>query len=54
MHRGWDEVAKDTLLNHILDNRDAAYIPDLWQGMISQEYTDMTLGIEDAKFFVEE
>ena len=45
---------KDALLDYIFDNCDAAYISDLRQKMIFQEYADMILEIEDTKFSVEE
>ena len=44
---------KDALLDYIFDNCDAAYISDLRQKMIFQEYADMILEIEDTKFSVE-
>ena len=36
---------KDALLDYIFDNCDAAYISDLRQKMIFQEYADMILEI---------
>ena len=48
------EAMKDALLDYIFDNCDAAYISDLRQKMIFQEYADMILEIEDTKFSVEE
>lgn len=45
---------KDALLDYIFENCDAAYISDLRQRMIFQEYADMILGIEDSKFTAEE
>ena len=54
IHKKWGEAMKDALLDYIFDNCDAAYISDLRQKMIFQEYADMILEIEDTKFSVEE
>ena len=45
---------KDALLDYIFENSDIAYISDLRQKLIFQEYADIIFRIDDHQFSVQE